>query len=400
MPLEFKMQSIAAANSRTVLKARGFLLGDIDLGINKGMNDMKPGITNFLRWLAAMIFLSGLVSGCSESKTITLRIGTGHPAGPAVYATQLRDFFVPEVVRRVNERTAYQIKFVEGYGGSIAKVAETLEAVQNGILDIGAYCVCFEPAKLFLHNFSYYVPFGPQDSVQAIQVARKVYDTHPWLQQQLSKNYSQQLLALNGWDNYHLGTVDPWDRIEDLEGVKIGGAGPNLPWLEYAGAIPVQSTLPDGYLSLQTGVYSGWLMFPSAYYSFKFYEPAPNYTLVGFGVMGGAVVLTMNNPAMEALPVEVREIIMEVGREYEIEAARALNQGQALGLEHLKKAGATIRQLPADVRKSWANSLAGFPNKMAKDADARNMPGSDIIRAYIEEVTQSGYEWSVDYVID
>jgi len=135
--------------------------------------------------LTAITLVALAIQACSESKKITLRIGTGHPAGPAVYATEIRDYFVPEVRRRVAEETQYEINFVEGYGGSIAKVAETLEAVQDGILDIGAYCVCFEPAKLFLHNFSYFVPFGPQESVQAISVARTVYDKHPWLEAQL-----------------------------------------------------------------------------------------------------------------------------------------------------------------------------------------------------------------------
>ncbi|MFQ5659839.1 MAG: C4-dicarboxylate TRAP transporter substrate-binding protein [Gammaproteobacteria bacterium] len=349
--------------------------------------------------IATLLLAVAGLSGCSDSKSITLRIGAGHPAGPAVYVTQMRDYFVPEVKQRVAARTRYKVNFVEGYGGSIAKVAETLEAVQNGILDIGGYCVCFEPAKLFLHNFAYFVPFGPQDSEQAIRIARQVYDENPWLGKQLSENYNQQLLALNGWDNYHLGTIKPWDKVEDLRGIKIGGAGPNLPWLEYAGAIPVQSSLPDGYLSLQTGVYAGWLMFPSAYYSFKFYEPAPYYTLIGFGVMGGAVVLTMNDRSMKRLPAEVRQIILEVAHDYEQEAARALGEAQVKGLDDLKKAGAIIRQLPEDVRSQWARSLVNFPQKMARDADGRNMPGSEVIRSYIELVKQSGYKWPVEYVI-
>ena len=350
--------------------------------------------------LTVLLLLILIVNGCSESSTLSLRIGAGHAAGPAVYATQMRDFFVPEVTRRVADETDYEIKFIEGYGGSIAKVAETLEAVESGILDIGAYCVCFEPSKLFLHNFSYFVPFGPRDSAQAIRIARQVYDKHPWLHEQLSQNYKQELLALNGWDNYHLGTVMPWDSIDELQGVKIAGAGPNLPWLEFAGAVPVQSALPDGYLSMQTGVYSGWLMFPSAYYSFKFHEPAPHYTLVNFGSVGGAVVLTVNSKALAALPAEVQTIIREVGRDYERVAANALNEAQARGLKNLEEAGTVIRTLDDVVRADWAKSLAAFPDQMAKDADARDMPGSQILRDYIEAVSKSGHEWPVSYVIE
>ena len=353
-------------------------------------------------WIGALICSSFLLlTACTQSdaKKFTLRIGAGHPSGPAVYTTQLEKFFVPEVERRVAAETPYKVQFIEGYGGSIATVAETLESVEAGILDIGAYCVCFEPSKLFLHNFMYFVPFGPQDSKQSVKTARAVYEKNPWLKDQLSDHYNQSLLALNGWDNYHLGTVMAWDDIDDLRGIKIGGAGPNLPWLEHAGVIPVQSSLPDGYLSLETGVYNGWLMFPSAYYSFKFHEPAPFYTEIGFGAMGGAVILTANNKRMSRLPEEVQKIIKEVALEYEKTGAVALDTRQVKGLENLKDSGATVRSLNDSVRQRWAKSLAKFPDSMAQDANGRDMPGTEILRSYINEIDKSGYEWPVQYQI-
>lgn len=335
----------------------------------------------------------------ASADNFTLRIGSGHPNGPAVYVADTANFFVPEVKRRVAEETEHTIDFVEGYGGAIAGVAETLESVQNGILDIGAYCICFEPAKLFLHNFPYYAPFGPQDSVQQMQATRAVYDKVPWLTEQFTSEYGQVLLGLHGWDNYHLGTTEPWDTVEDLKGVKIGGAGPNLPWLEFAGAIPVQSTLPDGYLSLQTGVYSGWLMFPSAYLGFKFYEPSPNYTLIGFGAMG-VNALTMNERSMARLPEDVQKIIMEVGRAYEAQAGESLNGRQVSGLAGLKEVGANIKELGEDARAGWAKSLAEFPARQAKDADGRGMPGTEVMAAYLEAVAATGYVWPYAYSLD
>lgn len=347
-----------------------------------------------------ILFFALSSCGIQDPNNFTLRIGSGHPAGPAVYATQLRDYFVPEVERRVASETNYTLNFVEGYGGSIASPAETLEAVQSGILDIGGYCVCFEPSKLFLHNFMYFTPFSPSDSLQAVAISREVYEKHPWLEEQLNDEYKQRLLALNGWDNYHLGTVQPWKTISDLRGVKIGGAGPNLPWLEYAGAIPVQSTLPDGYLALETGVYDGWLMFPSAYYSFKFHEPAPYYTLINFGAMGGAVIITMNNKRFEKLPPEVQRIIEEVAREYETVAAQSLDNRQAQGLVDLQKSGATVSELPVESRAAWAQSLVGFPNDMAQEANSRGMPGSEVLSTYISEISKSGHEWLTTYTIE
>jgi TRAP-type C4-dicarboxylate transport system substrate-binding protein len=347
--------------------------------------------------VAALLF--GLPALADDGRYV-LRVGGGHPAGPTVYTTLLRDFFVPEMKRRVAERTAYQLDFVEGYGGSIAKTAETLEAIEAGYLDIGGYCPCFEPAKLFLHNFAYYAPFGPTDAVVAIEIAREIYDRNPWLAAQFEERYGQTLLALNGSDDYHLGTTVPWNRIEDLKGMKIGGAGPNLPWLKYVGAIPVQSPMPDGYMALQTGVYSGYLLFPSTYFSFRFHEPAPYFTRVSFGAMGGSIVLTINSKRLAKLPPGIRDILFEVGREYEAIGARQLNERQQIGLANLRRAGAIIRDIPAEERASWARSLKGFPDQMAKDADARGMPGSQVMRDYIEVARRHGTDWPVDYTID
>lgn len=349
--------------------------------------------------MAVATTVAGFAATSALADTFTLRIGSGHPNGPAVYVADTANFFVPEVKRRVAEETEHEIEFVEGYGGAIAGVAETLESVQNGILDIGSYCICFEPAKLFLHNFPYYAPFGPQDSEQAMDAVRATYDAVPWLTEQFQSEYGQVLLGLHGWDNYHLGTTDPWDTVEDLKGVKIGGAGPNLPWLEFAGAVPVQSTLPDGYLSLQTGVYNGWLMFPSAYLGFKFHEPAPHYTLIGFGAMG-VNALTMNQRSFDRLPEDVQNIIMEVGRAYEDQAGASLNTRQESGLAGLKDVGAQIKELSEEARAGWAESLTSFPNQQAKDADGRGMPGSDVMNAYLAAVADAGYTMPVEYTID
>lgn len=348
----------------------------------------------------SLVGLSSLSLGTSvQADEFTLRIGAGHPNGPAVYVADTAEFFVPEVKKRVAEETEHTIEFVEGYGGAIAGVAETLEAVQNGILDIGSYCMCFEPAKLFLHNFPYYAPFGPQDSEQQMEAVRAVYDKTPWLTDVFENDYKQVLLGLHGWDNYHLGTTDPWDTVEDLKGVKVGGAGPNLPWLEFAGAVPVQSTLPDGYLALQTGVYNGWLMFPSAYLGFKFYEPAPHYTQIGFGAMG-VNALTMNARKLASLPEDVQTIIREVGRAYEDQAGASLNSRQVSGLEGLKEAGAILKELPAEARAGWAESLAAFPANQAKEADGRGLPGTEVLSNYLEAVAKTGYEWPHEYALD
>src|SRR3954452_8101896 len=112
--------------------------------------------TLFKGLLAAV--LAAAVTPALAQETIKLRIASGHP--PAnTYVNLMQNFFVPEVTKRVAAKTKYKVEFVEGYGGAMVKVADTLEGVQAGIIDIGGFCFCFEPSNLPLHAFQVMLPF-------------------------------------------------------------------------------------------------------------------------------------------------------------------------------------------------------------------------------------------------
>ncbi len=187
-----------------------------------------------------MFVASATSAGAQE--VIRLRIASGHP--PAnTYVNLMQNFFVPEVTKRVAAKTKYKIEFVEGYGGAMVKVADTLEGVQSGIIDIGGFCFCFEPSNLPLHAFQVMLPFGTMDPETSLKVARAVYDKVPYMSKVFEDKFRQKLIALIADNGYNLGTNFEWNSVADIKGQKIAGAGLNLKWLEFAGATPVQSSL-------------------------------------------------------------------------------------------------------------------------------------------------------------
>ena len=103
----------------------------------------------------------------------------------------LENVFVPNVVKRVAAETEHKVKFIEAYGGKIAKVHETLEAVEKGLLDLGAYCVCFETAKLLPLNFDYFVPFTSADPRIVNKVKAELIEKYPELTAVLPEKYNQ-----------------------------------------------------------------------------------------------------------------------------------------------------------------------------------------------------------------
>lgn len=349
--------------------------------------------------VAASIAGSMIVSSFSVADSYTLRIGAGHPKGPVPYVNLTSEFFVPEVTRRVEAETEHSIRFIEAYGGTLAKNPDVLEATQRGILDIGHTCFCFEPSKAFAQNLNYYVPFTTPYAVQQLRVTRRVYAAHPKLATHFEDNYGQTLLALTGYDNYNLGTSFEWNTVDELAGRKIGGAGPNLPHLQFSGAVVVQTSLNEMYSGVATGVFEGMLMFPGSYYGFKFHEVAPNYKIIDIGaVMVNGMMI--NNKTKEKLAPEVLAIIKEVALEYEAKVAVALDEGNKAGLARLAEAGATITTLPADQRQAWAEKLADWPNQIANQMTEQGYDGKAIFEDYIRFLEEDGYTLPVVYQFD
>ena len=68
---------------------------------------------------------------------------------------------------------------------------------------------------------------------------------------------------------------------------------------------------------MKTGVYNGWIMFPSGWANFKLYEVGKYYTEIGFGAITWHG-MTVNLARWNKLPKEVQDIILEVAHEYEL----------------------------------------------------------------------------------
>jgi len=347
--------------------------------------------------MIAAAILGAAGTGSAQADTFRLTIGAGHPADAAVWITAMRDFFAPEISKRVAEKTGHKIEWTSAYGGSVCKLGECLEAVESGLVDVADLHVAFEPAKLMAHNFPYFVPFGSPDPVVAARAARQVYDNVPELKKILEDKYNQVFLGVGAVGNYNLVTTFAWDKVEQLKGKKIAAAGPNIPWLRAVGAVPVQSNLNEAYTSFQTGVYEGWVMFPDATVGFKLHEVAKNYTFTDFGAIAN-VVIAINKTTWNKLPKDVQAIMLDVGKEFTaVEPRMAAEKGKA-SIETMKAAGATVRSLSDSEKVKWANALTDIPNERTAEINKAGQPGK-AVDEYIKALNAAGVKMPRDWKI-
>lgn len=349
--------------------------------------------------------LIGLLSGCGGDKTaqagkeagtkkqtIRLTVGSANTPESTSWTKIVDEYFIVEVNKRLAEKTNYQIDWNKAYGGSVAKTGEELKAVQQGLLDVSCVVVAYEASRLPLHNFTYWVPFGPPDPVMLSKVVRKIYDEFPIMKGAFEKDYNQKFLGFAATQNYNLVAKFPVKSVDDLKGKKIAAVGPNLHFLKGSGSVPVQSTIPEMYTSFQTGVYEGWVMYPNTVVGLKIWEVAPYYIK---GVDFGSIILTpvtININTWNKLPEEVKKVFLEVGNDLCDVAAKDVKDSFEKDLALWKEKGGKIIEFDPVERAKWAEMLPNNPNERAKELDAKGYPASQLLKRYFQLLSENGYK--------
>lgn len=353
----------------------------------------------FLIVLASLMFnWTPFTRGAAEAKTFRLVIGAGHPP-VVIWVQRLRDFFCVETAKRVKEKTGHELKWIHAFGGTVAKMGEVLEAVEGGSLNVGLIGAPFEPTKLFIHNFSYFVPFSLNDIEKMSEVGLKLYSDVPYLKDVFEQKYNQKYITGLATSGNVMVSSFPWKTIEDLRGKKIGGAGPNLTWIKSLGAVPVQVSFVDAYTNAKTGVVDAGLSTPGPTMAFKLYEVSEYYAECGFGSVLPSI-LTFNLDTWNGLPDEVREIILQVGREFAYDQAKAGKALDEKAVKFLKTKGMKIYSLPHEERVKWAEKLPDIPNENAKKADQMGMPGTEVLKAFIALQEKAGHKFPRQWVVE
>ncbi len=346
--------------------------------------------------LSKLMLLSVLVGSLAvcapiapaQAKTYKLTSAAGHPP-IFLWVTLTRDFFIPEVDKRLAAAGAKdKISWNQAYGGTIAKLGGVLEAVEEGIVDIGFVGTIFEAPKMPLHNVSYMTPFGTSDIFKVVDTMAELQKNIPAVANEWTK-YNQVYLGGVGLDTYGILTNFPVKTVDDIDGHKIAAPGPSANWIKGTGAVAVAANLNTYYNGIKTGVFEGTLTFMTAGAAIKVYEVAPNLCMVNFGAQfaGG---LSINKDVFDSFPPYMQKIFKDVGAEYAIKLAQAQAAKADGAMKAMVKAGAKLTNLSDAERKRWANKLPNVPMNWAEAMEKKGMPGKKVLRGYLDGLRKRG----------
>lgn len=341
-----------------------------------------------LMQLAVAAAFVAIPIAANAQQTINLTIASSHPT-TFLPVGVMAGFFKSEVDRLLKESgNKYRINWKEAYAGTLYKLQDTMEAVRDGITDIGYVGTVWESDTMPLANVTFFAPFVTGDLKVAIGAVDKMVREIPAMKKEWEAN---NLLYLGGMgiETYHLWTKSPVVKFEDLKGKRYNAPATALQWIRNTGAVGVDGGLPNYYTNVQTGVVDGAISFYTGVLPIRLHEVAQHVTEVDIGAQfGGGVGMTLDK--FKKLPKDVQDAVLKAGAAYPAELIKQTAARIDSSKKAMVDAGTKVAKMSEEDRRKWAASLPDVAGEWAKLNEAKGLPARQILKAFMDEARKAG----------
>ncbi len=349
-----------------------------------------------------------MLAGCALAATMSYAPGlqaeeldvtavAGHPP-VFLWVKTLSEAYIP-AVNKALEGTDFSISWTEAYGGTLAKVGGEMEAMEDGLAQVGIVSSLFEPSLLSLQNVTYVTPFGSPDVDLVLSTVDGMHEEIPAMRKLWEDLDLEYLGGGFGLEDYLLMTTFPVTGLADLQGRKINAPGPAVNWLKDTGAVGVSGNLTTYYNDIQTGVAEGVIVFPTAAAAAKLHEVAPYVTRVHFGAQFAGGIVAKKSWFDEQDPV-VQDALRKGASVFASAYRQGLEVRVAGAFKAMEEGGAKISELSEDERSKWATTLPNVAMDWAKDLDGKGLPGTEVLTTYMGHLKDAGVslprDWSAE----
>jgi TRAP-type C4-dicarboxylate transport system substrate-binding protein len=297
--------------------------------------------------LAALPFMTACPSP-EPKETVSLRLVIPSPAGDML---TVKD---EELAARFNERAeGYEMKVYPGE--TLAKIAEYLDAVRTGAVEImdvgwGTYSGAeprFGGNELpFLYN-NIRAQAASQDDL--VKIADPIFQ----------EKFNQKALASFSTGAFELISVKPVTTLEEWSGVMVGAINPPLANMttELGGA-PVIVMWPELYTNLEKGVIDAGMLSTTGMIQLKLTDIA-GYVTIFFGATG-ANGYTINLDIWNAMPKKIQDILLEETKQTAETMNAKFIQLRDEDVETLTSMGMNVYVLPETERARWKDACFDY----------------------------------------
>lgn len=346
----------------------------------------------FRRRAVAAAFIGVLALGGADAvnaQDITIKYVSPNTESDPTQAATI--WFMDEVMRKTEGR----VKFERYLGNSLVRDQDIVDAIGDGLVEMGKAFTVSYPGQLPVWNMTN-LPFTSPSPYVAINTIRDLAEKHPEFDAELER---LNVAALGVITTGGTGIVSqkPINTVEDLRGFKVRARGVQAAAFTAAGATPVSIPWNDVYEALSKGVVEGSTNYIVTVRPIRHNEVAGYYIAAG---LGQAVQIEMiNRDFFEALPEEIRTVLVETMREAEDRYAEVASQmavSEREALANDANGRMEYSALSEDELKKWVDMSPDFfgqwaeQNAAAGDTQAIAQSYRELEETYTERGRELG----------
>ncbi len=272
-------------------------------------------------------------------------------------------------IEEMSKASGGQLKITFFNPDTLTPTAQIAASLSSGAIDLGAHSA-LATAGTFPRTSCLGLQLVLPGGARGGALATKVYNEMPDVQGEFSR-FKLLTFWAGGAENIHT-TKKPVRKLEDLKGLKLIVWSPaGMETAKALGAIPVQQSAPDTYMALQRGMADGVICPVAPMRSFKLDEVIKYSTIAE--LYAAPFFMGISHDAWKRLPANLQQLIENSKGSLGQQCGAALDNGEAVDLEYMKKNGLEVIRLDDAERARWSASFKNLHEKWISDNEKRGL---------------------------
>jgi TRAP-type C4-dicarboxylate transport system substrate-binding protein len=285
-----------------------------------------------------------------------------------------------EWAQEIEKRTNGAVKITIFPGGTLTPADKCYDGVVKGISDIGFSVLAYTRGRFPLTEVTD-LPLGIKSGVAATKVINAYYQKF-----KPAEFDDVQVMYFHGHGPGILHTKKPVNTLDDLKGMKIRCTGMAAKIVTALGGVPVAMPMGETYDALSRGVVDGSMAPQESLQGWKWGEVV-KYTIENFGSSySTGFFVVMNKDKWKSLPPAVQKTIEAVNAEWIEKTGKVWDAIDKEGRDFTLSRGNQIIALPKEEDEKWAKQVRPILDEYAANMKAKNLPGEEALKFYIEEL--------------
>lgn len=317
---------------------------------------------NYRSWmgrslLALCMAMTAAVTQAADYPKLKLKMG--HFLAATFAQAEVDQWFADEVKRRSGGAIEIEIY----WAGSMGNASELLGLVSAGAIELAAFPTAYYPTQFGLSGVGS-MPRVFSDVEGARRMMLSVFDL-PEVRAE-HKKAKVNLLMSHFSNPYRLICNKPVERVASLRGYRARSTGEWFPSVFSAiGLVPVNTPANEVYESLDRGNLNCAMLSYDQMQASRIYEVAKYASDINMGALA-TWQIWMNDAAFQRQPAQVKELLIEVGRDAMNRDVTIAKEALGSSVRKLEEHGVTFQRLenPDELRGLIPTALDMWARKM------------------------------------